>query len=197
MLNTKDRILLEALDLFSKCGYSGVTMEDIGTKVGIKAPSIYKHYKSKDMIFSSILEGAQNKFNNQVKNLVHNNEYIEIEDLDIEELGLDAFDYFYHDDYISKVRKMLSIEMYRNPNMTKLYIHQYIELPLQRHLDVLEKVDFHGDIDLHALSLIFYSPIYMSIKMCDAYPEREEEVRSNLENTLRFLKESLVDLIKK
>ncbi len=41
-VTTKERILNEALTLFAENGYDGTSMEQIATKVGIKAPSLYK-----------------------------------------------------------------------------------------------------------------------------------------------------------
>ena len=46
-MDTKHRILLEALRLFSQRGYDAVSVEQIAAAVGIKAPSLYKHYRSK------------------------------------------------------------------------------------------------------------------------------------------------------
>ena len=52
---TKQRILTEAVILFSKEGYEAVSVDQIAKAVGIKAPSLYKHYKNKRDIFDSIL----------------------------------------------------------------------------------------------------------------------------------------------
>ena len=52
---TKDKILTEALKLFAQKGYESVSVIEIAEAVGIKAPSLYKHYKSKRDIFDSIL----------------------------------------------------------------------------------------------------------------------------------------------
>ena len=46
-MTTKQKILNEALTLFSERGYNAVYVGDIAAAVGIKAPSLYKHYKSK------------------------------------------------------------------------------------------------------------------------------------------------------
>ena len=46
-MNTKDKILNEALKLFSQKGYSAVHLSEIAKAVNIKTPSLYKHYKSK------------------------------------------------------------------------------------------------------------------------------------------------------
>lgn len=55
-MNTKQKILNEALTLFSEKGYSSVYVGDIADAVGIKAPSLYKHYKSKQEIFDSCVK---------------------------------------------------------------------------------------------------------------------------------------------
>ena len=45
-MTTKQKILNEALSLFSEKGYSAVYVGDIAEAVGIKTPSLYKHYKN-------------------------------------------------------------------------------------------------------------------------------------------------------
>ena len=55
-MSTKDRILSEALILFAEKGYSAVFVNDIADAVGIKAPSLYKHYKGKQDIFDSCVQ---------------------------------------------------------------------------------------------------------------------------------------------
>ena len=55
MRNTKERIQSEALRLFAENGYHAVTVEQIAAAVGIKAPSLYKHYSGKRAIFDGIV----------------------------------------------------------------------------------------------------------------------------------------------
>ena len=55
MISTKEKILLEALTLFSKNSYDAITVNQIAQIVGIKAPSLYKHYRSKQEIFDAII----------------------------------------------------------------------------------------------------------------------------------------------
>jgi AcrR family transcriptional regulator len=56
MLNTKDRILEAAVQLFSDRGYDSVSMRDIANLVGIKAPSIYNHFGSKQELLYTIFD---------------------------------------------------------------------------------------------------------------------------------------------
>ena len=43
-MSTKEKILETALTLFAKNGYDGTSVEQIAQDVGIKAPSLYKHF---------------------------------------------------------------------------------------------------------------------------------------------------------
>ena len=54
--NTKERILEEALKLFSQSGYMGTSMTDIAAELGVTKAALYKHYKSKQEILESIVE---------------------------------------------------------------------------------------------------------------------------------------------
>ncbi len=53
--NKREEILSEAAKLFRRKGYSGTSMQDIASEVGILKGSIYYHFKSKDEIFREVL----------------------------------------------------------------------------------------------------------------------------------------------
>ena len=55
-INTREIILKNALSLFAKKGYDAVSVAQIADETGIKAPSLYKHFKSKEDIFKSIIK---------------------------------------------------------------------------------------------------------------------------------------------
>ena len=60
--DTKKRIMEEALRLFSENGYDAVSVEQIAQAVGIKAPSLYNHYKSKRAIFDGIVMESSRRY---------------------------------------------------------------------------------------------------------------------------------------
>ena len=63
MVERKEEIILAALELASRNGLKSISMAQIAEKVGIKAPSLYNHFKSKDEIvkamYSFLRERAQ------------------------------------------------------------------------------------------------------------------------------------------
>jgi AcrR family transcriptional regulator len=65
MMERKEEIILAALELASGNGLKSISMAQIAEKVGIKAPSLYNHFKSKDEIvkamYSFLREKAQQK----------------------------------------------------------------------------------------------------------------------------------------
>jgi cytochrome P450 family 142 subfamily A polypeptide 1 len=53
---TAERILDAAEDLFAARGYAGTTMRDVSAAVGLRTPSLYNHFSSKDALYSAVLE---------------------------------------------------------------------------------------------------------------------------------------------
>ena len=54
--DTKERIIEEALRLFSEKGYAGTSMSDIAERLKITKAALYKHYAGKREIFQKILD---------------------------------------------------------------------------------------------------------------------------------------------
>ncbi|PWW08451.1 TetR family transcriptional regulator [Paenibacillus cellulosilyticus] len=56
MNDTAYRIQQTALKLFTEYGFEGTSLSDIAKEVGIKTPSIYAHYASKEQLFLRLVE---------------------------------------------------------------------------------------------------------------------------------------------
>ena len=56
--DTKSKILEAAVRLFSEREFESVTLQDIGTKIGIRHASIYEHFKSKGDLFLATCQHA-------------------------------------------------------------------------------------------------------------------------------------------
>ncbi len=50
---TREKALQAALELFGRKGYDRVSMNDIAEAVGIRAPSLYKHFAGKEALFAA------------------------------------------------------------------------------------------------------------------------------------------------
>lgn len=196
MKSTKEKILIEALTLFSENGYESVSVNQIALAVGIKAPSLYKHYKNKKDIFNAIILNMQNRYLEFAKELEMNGilpeqdkeRFINISEIELINLGKSMFLYFLHDEFQSKFRKMLTIEQFKNKELAKEYIKQYFDdsLTYQQFIfKMLSQQNVLIDEDPSIIALHFYGPIYFLISLCDACPEREEEALKTLEKHIQ------------
>ena len=55
-IHTRDKIMLVALELFSRKGYEGVSIMDITKEVGINKATFYSHYPSKAALLEKIFD---------------------------------------------------------------------------------------------------------------------------------------------
>ena len=69
--DTKLRILDQALELFSAKGYDSVSVGEIAKAVGIKAPSLYNHFPSKQAIFDAIVESTAVQYETDTDKILH------------------------------------------------------------------------------------------------------------------------------
>ena len=67
MPSTKETIQQCAARSFRKKGYKATSMRSIAEDAGIKAPSIYNHFKNKDVILENLLIGIAQEFTKGMK----------------------------------------------------------------------------------------------------------------------------------
>ncbi len=53
---TAERILDAAEEIFAERGYAGTTLRKVATAVGIRIPSLYNHFESKEALYAAVLE---------------------------------------------------------------------------------------------------------------------------------------------
>lgn len=54
-------ILHEAARLFAERGFSGVSLEDLGSAVGVSGPALYRHFANKQALLGAILVGVSER----------------------------------------------------------------------------------------------------------------------------------------
>ncbi|MCR4776578.1 MAG: TetR/AcrR family transcriptional regulator [Saccharofermentans sp.] len=191
-MDTKQRILDEALTLFSEKGYANVFVGEIADRVGIKAPSLYKHYKNKRAIFDAIIDEMNSRFVEQAKALNINGTdasadseiYRNMSEDNLLVLGRQLFLYYLHDDYNKRFRKMLTIEQFNNKELADIYTKLYVDDPLSYQSMLLGMVASAGLLhtdNVEIMTLHFYAPIYYLLTICDRDPSREPKALETLD----------------
>ena len=195
-MNTKEKIIDEALTLFSEKGYANVFVGDIADRVGIKAPSLYKHYKNKKAIFDAIIEEMNRRFTEQAKAMQINGTdaaadagiYKNLSEDQLIKLGREFFLYYIHDDYNRKFRKMLTLEQFHDMDLAKMYSKLYVDDPLSYQGMLFGFMVMAGVLqtdNVQVMTLHFYSPIYFMLTICDREPDREPEMLKLLDEHIK------------
>lgn len=192
-MTTKEKIMEEALTLFSTRGYDPVSVREIARAVGIKESSLYNHFKSKQDIFDTIVrvysqrgEGLFNQFDLSVEEGVDS-----VDDQTIElyknmtpdqfaEMSSRIFEFYFADEINVKLRKLLTIEQYRNPELGALYRSLSFDSSLSYQTILFQKlmeVNAIKKMDPKLLALEFFAPIFLIFYKFDNNEENLAEAR--------------------
>lgn len=182
--DTKERILIEALNLFSQKGYAGVSVQEIAQAVGIKAPSLYKHYSGKEAIFQAILDEGTKRYQMAVGQwgldglspTEDSSKYQGIDGQSLREMTLSVFRFFLHDEFQAALRRILVMGQYGDEALANRFVHQYVYLPMSFQTSLFQQL--RGTLDekeAKGLALNFYAPIFTLLMLCDAKLDYEEE----------------------
>ena len=181
-MDTKDLILAEALKLFSAKGYDSVTVAMIAENCSIKAPSLYKHYKSKREIFDAVYEKALNKYDSFITSIIINEDEITSLNSDILFSKLKAvIRFFTHDEEIVMLRKLMKLS--NDSNIRAAYSEKFFDFVINYHkrlFDELIKEQLMIAEDSLSLAMLYDSPLLVIIDELDRHPEREEELLERL-----------------
>lgn len=177
-VDTKQRILSESLRLFSENGYDAVSVAEIASAVGIKAPSLYKHYKSKRDIFDSILKKMSEADGfyadeNDMPNV--DDEYNNVSLESIKTFSVAMFKHWTDDEFAARFRRMLSLERFKNSEMAELYKSYISSGPLDYMKEVFAGMNY-SENDAGQLALSFYGPMFMLYTVYDESENKKEIV---------------------
>jgi len=130
-LTTTEKILDAAIDLIAKEGFDAVSVRDIAKAVGIRDSSIYNHFRSKDEILDTIID----YFTVELARASAPAEGIEgrLEEVGVEkymEIGSTAFMERIMNPRVSKIWRVLSIELYHNKKIKDFFIQTMLNAPL-------------------------------------------------------------------
>lgn len=188
---TKQRILSEALKLFASKGYEAVSVAQIAGAVGIKAPSLYKHYDSKRDIFHSIvteverleaLRSADLKLpEGSVQDVAVGFCAVSMEGL--KKYCCNMLLHWMEEPFMCDFRRMLVLEQYHDDEMGKLYDRYFVTGPVGYMSELFAAIVGAG-CDAGQLAVEFCGPLFLMYSMYDrgvsrdriiAYTERHME----------------------
>ena len=178
--NTKQEILEAALELFSVQGFEATSISQIASAVGIRKASLYSHFESKQAILDALVRDVLDQY---AAHSIFARPDGDSEDAptpeSTERMILEQLRYILHDPHISRARKMLVVEQFRNPELAQLQTRQNYTDVLAYFTSLVERLirsDVLAGEDPGIMAAQLCLPISAWINLCDREPEREDEV---------------------
>ena len=190
--NTKQEILDAALELFSLQGFEATSISQIAGAVGIRKASLYSHFESKQAILDAIVKEVLEQY--EEHSLFARADW-EKDTGGLPQTADDAVQmiqgqirYILHDPAISRGRKMLVIEQFRNRPLAGLQTKQNYSDVLRYFTGLMKQLIRQGVLaedDPEIMAAQFCLPISVWINLCDREPDRESEVMELVEKHIR------------
>ena len=193
--NTKYEILDAALTLFSTGGYEATSISQIAEAVGIRKASLYSHFASKQDILDELIEIIQKKYEEHsmfAQADWNNADFTENKDdmtaQQIAQMIIGHIRHILHEPQVSRIRKLLTIEQFRNVKLSQLQTKQNYSDIMTYFMGFIGFLIKNGklkDDEPEVIAAQLCLPISVWINLCDREPEREQEITDLIERHVR------------
>ena len=181
--DTKDRILMAALDMFSQNGYAGTNIRELSESLGLVKSAMYRHFESKEAIWNTLLDELIAYYEARFGSTEHLPPVPDsLEELEAMTMRMVSFTV--HDETVVKTRKMLTIEQFRDERArelaTKYFLTGLKDMFTQIFAAMMDKGLLRRD-DPAMLAFAYTAPISALIHLCDREPEKTAEAMAQVE----------------
>lgn len=204
MGDTKEKILMTALQLFARDGYEAVSVRNIAEELGMTKGALYRHYKNKRDIFDSIVDRMIQIDAQRAKDYrmpveqydVMSDSYENTSLEDIQKFTIGQLKFWTEDDFAVSFRRMLTLEQYRNAEMAELYSQCIIAGPVAYMENLFRELIQKGVLkeeNPRQLAVEYYAPLFLLISMFDKVGENEDFLEILRNHTEHFRQSYGVD----
>ncbi len=173
-MDTKEKILNASLELFSRRGFSAVSVRDIAKEVGVRESAMYKHFANKQAVFDTLLERYMQKSNafmggihalpstDPAVMLETAEMYKQMSDEVFLQIGGSVFTDFLMQPDTLKFWRMISIERLNNPKLAELWNNHLFEeaIAFQTGMfGMLTQIGAIKNVDPEMLAIEFFTPL--------------------------------------
>ena len=181
--DTKEKILMAALELFSQRGYAGTNIRELSASLGMGKSSLYRHFESKEDIWNALLDEMIAYYGERFGSAEQLPPVPESLDA-LVQMTIQMVHFTVHDERIIMTRKVLTLEQYRDVRArglaTKHFLTGLTEMFTRIFAGMMDKGLLRRD-DPEMLAFAYTAPISALIHLCDREPEKTEEAIAQIE----------------
>ena len=181
--DTKERILMEALEMFSQNGYAGTNIRELAASLDMGKSSIYRHFESKEEIWNVLLDRMIAYYGERFGSAEHLPPVPDSPE-GLVEMTMRMVNLTVHDEMIVKTRKVLAIEQFRDERAKALATRHFLTGLTQMFTHVFQGMMDKGLLrqdDPQMLAFAYTAPISALIHLCDREPEKTKAAMARVE----------------
>ncbi|MBC7473140.1 MAG: TetR/AcrR family transcriptional regulator [Candidatus Sericytochromatia bacterium] len=186
MMNTEEKIIEVALELFSNKGFANSSMREIAEKVGIKASSIYNHFKSKEEILLKLINYYSTS--DEILSSISEEDIIKDPFKILKKIAY-SMAFIDRSEFELKIKRLILIEQVRveiaRTELMKKYnfMNNYV---LPNIFNLLQTNGIIKKIDVHFLTKQFIAPFFMKRIEIALFSLKDEYEKENIDLHLDF-----------
>lgn len=187
-IDTKKLILDVSLELFSKRGYSSVSIRDICGKVGIKESTIYYHFANKQDIFDCLCKSFTDTTYALPKEFAEQASKVKtVKEEEFLMVCQSFLNGYLMDEKINKFIRMLIIEQSTNPQAAALYHKVLFDDALEGQKVIfgwLVSIGFLKDSDVDSMVFEYYASVVYLFHRYLVVGEITEDIKKQVNQLL-------------
>ena len=186
--SVREKIVNAALDLFSQKGYDATSVDEIAESIGMKGPNIYKYFKGKEEILKELSVKMEEGYRQRMKMNPDVSANISGRD-DLKEFSMGQIKFTIEDDKIKKLRKMGTIEQFRNSHFRRQTSEHQFDNMQRQFTAIFKGLMDRGVLeenDPEMMAMEYFAPVSLLIQLADREPERKDEVMGKVERYIDF-----------
>lgn len=185
---TKEKLMDSALKLFSMKGFDGTSVDEIAEAIGIKGPNLYNYFKGKEALLDTLITTSEEVYRTQMNNIASTPRVIR-SGKDLKEHSLGMLAYTLNSEQAIQMRRLLTIEQFRNERFAQLATKYSIENMVGLYTGIFREMIKDGlvkDYDPETLAITFALPISEYVALSDRDADNKAEAMKKIENHIDF-----------
>ena len=181
--DTKERILVAALEMFSQNGYAGTNIRELSASLGLVKSGVYKHFESKEAIWNALLDQMITYYADHFGSAEHLPPVPDsLEGLVT--MTMQMVNFTVHDEKVIMTRKVLTLEQFRDVRArelaTKHFLTGLTDIFTRIFTSMMNKGLLRKD-NPEMLAFAYTAPISALIHLCDREPDKTGEAVARVE----------------
>lgn len=162
-------------------------MEQIAERVGIKAPSLYKHFKGKEDILNALIDNAEARYEEYFGSEQHIGKIPESRE-DFIDVTMERVLFTMRDPMIRRIRKFLVQEQFRSDRLAAVTTRHQLEGVQKMYTRIIGgmmKMGLFVKDDPGLLANELTAQVVLLIAKADRQPQAEQEITEDIERHIR------------